>query len=365
MEHQTLYHKGKKDKIYSWRCWTDGDTIMTEYGELDGKKQLASKKAKGKNIGRSNETTAAEQAEKEAQAMWQAKLDRKYRRTVEEAMEPLPLPMLAKDFFKREKKVVYPVHVQPKLDGIRCLAQWWEGKLELTSRSGKPLVCPHITDELAALRPKRDNVVLDGELYIHGESFQAITSLVKRPREESKAVSLWIYDILSMEDLDFPWADRHDMLEYFFSGEEFQHLVKVPTYAASTRDAVINFQSQFLKDGYEGAIVRQLHGKYLFSYRSDELLKVKNFMDDEFLIVGWKPGVGKMSNVPIWTCKTGEGKEFDVVSKGTMEYRQSLYQKATAEFIGQWLKVQFFEWTEDKVPRFPVGLGFRMEEDMS
>lgn len=364
MAHPILYHKGKKDKIYSWRCWTEGADIVTEYGEIEGKKQEARKTAKPKNVGRANETTAEEQAVKEAQAMWQAKLDRKYRRTVEEAKEPLPLPMLAKDFFKREKKVVWPVHVQPKLDGIRCLAQWWEGKLELTSRSGKPLICPHITDELASIRPQRTEVVLDGELYIHGGSFQTITSLVKRPREESKAVRLWVYDILSMSDLDFPWSDRHDMLEYFFSGEGFEHLVKVPTYAAGTREAVINFQSQFLNDGYEGAIVRQLHGKYLFGYRSDELLKVKDFMDEEFRIVGWKPGVGKMANVPIWTCVTAEGKEFDVVSKGTMEHRQGLYPRAH-EFIGQWLKVKFFEWTEDKIPRFPVGLGFRMPEDMS
>lgn len=361
----TLYHKGKKDKIYSWRCWTDGATIMTEYGEIDGKKQLALKKAKPKNVGRANETTAEEQAILEAKSMWQNKLDRKYRRTVEKAMEPLPLPMLAKKFADREKYVVYPVHVQPKLDGIRCLAQWWEGKLELTSRSGKPLNCPHIIAELEALRPQRTNIVLDGELYVHGESFQTITSWVKKIRPEAENVKLHVYDILSMEagDLEFPWRDRYDMLEHFFEGEDFKHIVKVPTFAVSTREGVVNFHDEFVKQGYEGAIVRLLHGKYLFGYRSDELLKVKIFQDGEFRVIGWRPGVGKFKDVPVFRCVMDNDIEFDVAPKGTKAQRKKMLDEADS-CIGKWLKVKYFGLYDSGCVRFPVGLGFRMEEDM-
>ena len=47
-----------------------------------------------------------------------------------------------------------------------------------------------------------------------------------------------------------------------------------------------------------------------------------------------------------------------------MEERQKTYQEAD-EHVGKMLKVKFFELTDDGIPRFPVGLGVRLEEDMS
>ena len=58
-----------------------------------------------------------------------------------------------------------------------------------------------------------------------------------------------------------------------------------------------------------------------------------------------------------------DGQTFEVVSKGTMEYRKELLDEAESHY-GEWLKVQFFEKTEAGIPRFPVGVGFRLEEDM-
>lgn len=30
-----LYHEGRKGKLYSWRVWTEGAKIVTEYGQDD------------------------------------------------------------------------------------------------------------------------------------------------------------------------------------------------------------------------------------------------------------------------------------------------------------------------------------------
>ncbi len=90
-----LYHKGKSGAIYSWRIWTEGDIIHTEYGQVDGLKSLAAKRAKAKNVGRANETTPERQAELEALSMWQNKRDRKYSETPDGTRDAVPLPMLA------------------------------------------------------------------------------------------------------------------------------------------------------------------------------------------------------------------------------------------------------------------------------
>jgi hypothetical protein len=78
------------------------------------------KNAEPKNGGRANATTAEQQAVKEAAAMWQHRIDRKYFKPPDEAKEELFLPRLAQDFAKHgEKRAVYPCDVQPKLVACR------------------------------------------------------------------------------------------------------------------------------------------------------------------------------------------------------------------------------------------------------
>ena len=103
---------------------------------------------------------------------------------------------------------------------------------------------------------------------------------------------------------------------------------------------------------------------YRFGYRSNKLLKVKNFMDEEYEVIDYTTGVGKFDGCVIWICKNTNDDEFKVVPQGTMEHRKELYEDAD-KYIGEMLKVQFFELTDDGIPRFPVGIGFRLKEDMS
>src|SRR5690606_20187250 len=152
-----------------------------------------------KNTGRSNSTTAEEQAVAEAKAMWQNKRDRKYAESIADAQEELIRPMLAYDFEKRkDKNVMYPAFVQPKLDGVRSLAYWHGDRIELLSRNGKSWravgTVEHIATALEQFLPRE--LILDGEIYAHGETFQQTTRLVKKYRQgESEKLLLHVYDI--------------------------------------------------------------------------------------------------------------------------------------------------------------------------
>ena len=85
-------------------------------------------------------------------------------------------------------------------------------------------------------------------------------------------------------------------------------------------------------------------------------------MDDEYEIIGYTTGVGKFEGCIVWICTTDDGTEFKVVPQGTMEERKELYEQAE-EHVGELLKVKYFELTDDNVPRFPVGIGFRLAQD--
>ena len=366
-EMKTLYHTSKTGAIVEWDIWTEGADIVTEFGQRDGKKQLARKTATGKNIGKANETTPEDQAILEAKAMHKKKLDGKYSTSLKEAKKEVFLPMLAASFDKRKDKVTYPVDVQPKLDGVRCMAYWDGDSVKLMSRGGKQWeCCDHIIRDLEMCLPR--GWVLDGELYIHGKTFQEITKLVKKYRpNESEKVMFHVYDIPRVDDeTTSPWSDRFEVLEKFYGmlyGGKSTSVTTVETYEANTEVDVYELQSRFLEEGYEGAIVREMDGEYRFGYRSNKLLKVKNFCDAEYEITGFTTGVGRFNGCIIWICVTEGGDEFKVVPQGTMEERKAMYDEAE-DHIGELLKVKFFELTDDNIPRFPVGLGIRLTEDM-
>ena len=363
---ETLYHQGKTGAIVQWDIWTEDADICTEYGQIGGKMQTSRKTATPKNVGRANATSANEQAVLEAKAMHKKRLDGKYSLTIEDAKKEVFLPMLAASFDKRKDKVTYPADVQPKLDGVRCLAYWDGDSVKLMSRGGKQWnCCQHIIDELETVLPK--DWVLDGELYIHGATFQEITKLVKKLRPESVNVQFHVYDIpRAGAGTNHEWEERQVNLSRFYGmlhEGKSASVTTVNTHRTSSEEGVYKLQSQFLEDGYEGAIVRELDGEYKFGYRSNKLLKVKNFMDEEYLIAGFTTGVGRFDGCIVWVCMTEDGQSFKVVPQGTMEERQETYKNAD-KHIGDWLKVKFFELTDDGIPRFPVGLGIRLTEDM-
>ena len=368
--HPALYHQGKASKLYSWKIWTEGDEIVTEHGLVDGKKQEARKKATPKNAGRANETTAEEQAVKEALAMWVFKKERKYSETPEGAQQTLFLPMLAKDFFKRQAKVTYPCDIQPKLDGVRALARWEGDKVVLTSRGGKTYDVAHISEALEKVLPK--SWVLDGEIYAHGETFQQITRWVKKHRPgESEKLCYWAYDVPMDDQLEaMAWVDRKGALELLKRrlvtaalDSDMSGVQTIVTQTCMDFESVVAVNEVYLAGGFEGSIVR-LYGDYpyIFGYRSDGLLKVKEFMDAEFEVTGWAFGKGKMAEAPAWVCKVGE-VTFRCLAAGTLEEKRAQGQNA-ASFVGRMLKVKFFERTEDGIPRFPIALGFRAPEDI-
>ena len=360
-----LYAKGKNKEIRVWNVRTEGPDIITEHGQLDGKMQISRKTAKAKNIGKSNETSPEEQAVLQATSMYKKQIDKGYFLTIEEAQsKTVLLPMLANKFDDKKHKISYPCITQPKLDGLRSLIYWENGEIKLLSRGGKEYKIPHIAKACEGFLPK--GRVFDGEVYLHGTPLQDINSLVKRNQENSIKLEYWIYDSFLIDKPWIIWKDRFEYLRddlYPKLKEANTPLKHVPWAWVTYEDQVRSFESEFKYHGYEGSIIRDFRGTYEVGNRSSYLLKVKSFIDEEFPIVGFKDGEGKFKECVIWVCQTPEGKEFDVVPKGTLEQKAEWF-KHGIEYVGKKLKVQFFAYTKDKKPQFPVGIAVRLEEDM-
>jgi hypothetical protein len=116
--------------------------------------------------------------------------------------------------------------------------------------------------------------------------------------------------------------------------------------------------SEFVEAGYEGIMLRNGAGVYRANYRSNDLQKYKEFMEDEYRIIDFKEGEGRDAGAVIWVCETADGKEFTVRPRGTMEQRREWFNDG-AKYISKNLTVVYQELTEDGKPRFPVGKAVR------
>jgi DNA ligase-1 len=360
-----LFKLTSKGAVQFWEIRTEGNVIVTRYGQAPGKVQTTRDVIKeGKNLGRANATTAEQQAELEAQSKWEAKKKKGYVEKIDAAkagerdaiIEGGIDPMLAHPFSKHGEKIVYPCLAQPKLDGIRCIAMIRHGKCTLWSRTRKPIISvPHIVEELEKLY--KGSITLDGELYNHDfkENFEHITHIVGQkttPDPKHKDVQYHVYDVI-VEDLNV--AERLRLRK------EGKYVIQVSDMFARNEPELASIFRFYRKAGYEGAMARNIGSKYEHK-RSYNLQKIKEFDDAEYEVVGVVEGRGKLAgHAGSFTCVTADGTEFEVKMSGdTAKLRE--YFLNPKLIVGKLLTVQFQGLTgKNKVPRFPVGLRFREE----
>lgn len=351
---EPLYEKDKVWKI-SWFPNEDGTySIKTEHGKVNGKMVEHMILVKeGKNKGKKNETTVEQQAINMAQSDWNKKVRQGYHEADSDQHAPPVLkPMLALEY---KGKVAYPVWVQPKLDGVRCLVYAnEEGRVVFQSRQNT--VYPpfeHMVDEVKGLLKRLPpKTVLDGELYTHGMGFEQIVSMVRRSKKRTVDLKYTVYDFMQGENTQ-TYEERLAVLTKAYRPEKYVELIE--TQKVNEERELTPWLTHYLEKGYEGIMVRK-NGVYKEG-RSKDLLKYKLFKDDEYEVVGHH--MSKVGDpVPIFECVTREGKRFSVMMKENHAEKIKRIENIE-QWYGKKVTVKFQELTRDGIPRFPVGMGFR------
>lgn len=375
---KTIYKKDSKGKIRMLNISTDNGKLIQESGLLDGKTVVHESMCKPKNVGKVNETTPEQQAISEAESKIKKKLDEGYFYTIEEAKnEVVILPMLAKDYKKEKKKVTFPCLVQPKLDGMRCLAILKNGSVKLISRKGKEITTlPHIVKELKVIAEKLQNVqsgvegyeytgpgrvlVLDGEVYAHGESFQRNMELIKKYRKgETEAVKYHVYDVV--DELSY-FQQREREITILIGQNQHEHLEQVPSQQIDNEAELKAVQTEYLNDGFEGTMVRWGNAGYKINGRSSNLLKYKDFIDITRPIKDVIPNDRNPEHgTPIFDWPGAIDGILKAGTKMSHAEREDLL-KNKEDYIGQTAEIRFFEYSDTGVPRFPVMVGYRLDK---
>jgi ATP-dependent DNA ligase len=242
------------------------------------------------------------------------------------------------------------VFVQPKLDGMRCIADIETGTL--WSRGGKVISeLPRLESAVKALFGFQVTY-LDGELYVPGKTFPELVSLV---RNGSLEVQYHVYDCV----MSAPFSTRNGMFEMLMVTAPIHKVRTVCT----TGKGIAALHEEFLQQGFEGTMVRTDKEKtYRFGARSLSLLKLKNFKDDEFLCTNIKQEKHE-DTLGSLECVTKSGDVFHARPKLTDEERLNLW-KHPDQVLNHLVTVKYFEMTEAGVPRFPVAIRIRPREDL-
>lgn len=367
----TLYKKTSTGAIQEWTIkvrghpdWYPDVAVYTWHGQVGGKIQETFDIIKeGKNIGKKNETTAEQQGIAEAKAKWGKQKKKGYVESIEAAQAGEVdssitggiEPMLAHKFKDHSHKIKYPCYVQPKLDGIRCIAILENGKCTLWSRTRKPITgVPHIARILEEAYPTQKRLVLDGELYNHEfkKDFEKIVSFVRQeePKSGHEIVQYHVYDVIIE---NYPFYERRKLLY----GLGLYELVAVETNVVNNEDELTEAFDHFISLGYEGAMVRNADGLYV-NKRSYDLQKIKEMEDSEFDIVGVEEGRGKLVGHAIFVCKMKDGKEFKAKMKGETSKLKEYFENHNL-WKNKQLTVQYQGLTVYGIPRFPVGKAIR------
>lgn len=357
-----LYKRTATGAVQVWWQEVVGDRYRTHSGQLNGAiTTSAFTTVTVKNQGRSNESSGHDQAVLEVESNYRRKIKDGYSETPDDALASTRFsPMLAKNYEDYAEDIERRLGwSQPKLDGIRCIAN----KSGLWSRKGDRIVsCPHIEAALVPIFAEVPDLILDGELYNHDlrENFNEITSLVKTTKptkahlEKTAAIVQYhVYDALTSDDLD--WVQRESTVTDVVHWIDSPMIVAVPTCLLTVCSAASldPLYAEYLEAGYEGQMIR-LHGKYE-QKRSKLLLKRKEFVDSEFEVVCVQEGVGNAAGgakICYLRLDTDPTRTFAADIMGTKEERAQMLRDQ-AKLVGAKATVKYFKQrTPAGIPRF-------------
>ena len=275
-------------------------------------------------------------------------------------------PMLAKDFNKCQNSVLQKkMYCSRKLNGVRMMSVFdsEESNINTVSRGGKnyDVSAQLIVKELTPFFDKYPDLILDGELYIHGLYLQKISGIARLETWEPRCEKLeyWIYDIASDK---MKFEDRLEILnelreEMFKDNKKVKILEHIET---NSWNDIQRLHDQWVSEGFEGAVARKPDKVYEFGKRGSTMIKIKAYKEDEFEIIDYAE---KLRNEDFcFICKTKDGKVFEAKPVGDREIKAQ-YIEDMDDIIGRMGTIKFFEYSADGIPLQPVFQAVRYDLD--
>lgn len=257
---------------------------------------------------------------------------------------PTPPLMLASEY--REQLNLKDYLVSEKLDGVRA---YWDGQ-QLLTRSGNKIQAP---DWFTQGFPQ---IPMDGELWLGRGQFEPTSALVRASKPTAplwQEIQFMVFDLPSIKA---PFTMRYQQLQALLEKTSTPQLKLVQQFSVQSLEALEVKLHSISAQGGEGLMLRLRQGLYE-PKRSQQLLKLKIWQDEEALVIAHEPGQGEFSGVlgALWV-RDNKGRAFKIGTGFTLAQRQ------TPPPIGATVTYRYQGRTSRGIPRFASFLRLHSKE---
>ncbi len=244
--------------------------------------------------------------------------------------------------YDNSKHTITNWYMSEKLDGIRA---YWNGK-ELLSKNGNKIYTPNwfIKDF-----PPFE---LDGELWTKRNDFENIQNIVldENPTIKWEGIT---YNIFEVPNTNGDFNKRLEKIKLWLDSNPNKYIKIIPQKICKNEIELDNFLKELLKQKAEGVIIKNPNLDY-FVGRSDDILKVKNFYDDEGLVIGLN--YSKDNKFKSLKIKLNNGVVFNL-GGGFSDIERKNPPK-----IGDIVTFKYYDLTKNNKPKFASYLRIRNKE---
>lgn len=273
--------------------------------------------------------------------------------------------------FDLRQQLVFPVRVEPKLDGLRCIVIKRAGTVTAYTRNGT--VLDTIPKILSAIENASiDNVVLDGECMGEDWNESASVLMSSKNKKDDSNIGYYVFDAMSIEEWlasksKLPLSKRVELVDDLVKKINNEKVSQVSGITVKSVDELREVYEACLDEGYEGVMIKDLSVEYLFK-RSDALLKLKPVATYEGVIVSSFNG---RDNTRLANKFCGfnillqNGVVSEVGGGFSDVLRAEIALNGVDSYIGKIVEAEGQPpLTKDGKIRFPVFLRFREESDV-
>lgn len=259
-------------------------------------------------------------------------------------------PMLLHHWSDHKDKMVYPAIIQPKLNGVRAT---YKPRFGLISRKRNPLSINHLERQLNIL-----GFSTDGELWHPKKSLEEIVSLIAHdPKGELQ------YHIFDRPNGGPSYIERMAVFlhEYKNVSRDMPNIKVIPFATVQDEDDVYAAFNVIKKMPHvDGAVVRTMDYDYKFDTRSYKILKVKELISDEYIVLDIDCDRDVLGNLIRFRFDNPaeNGGPFNYIPNWTKERRAEAYDNALSGkevFVGATYTLTFREYTSKGVPKHITG----------
>ncbi|OYY93475.1 MAG: DNA ligase [Hydrogenophilales bacterium 28-61-23] len=244
----------------------------------------------------------------------------------------------------RESTDVTQYWVSEKLDGARAI---WNGK-ELHFRSGRRVSAPAWFTENFPAQP------LDGELWLARGEFDRLSGIVRKEQADDAEWRLVRYMLFELPAAPGTFSQRIEQMQAIVAKAQIPWLQAIEQFRVRDREELQQRLSNVLKQRGEGLMLHRADALYATG-RSDDLLKLKPWLDAEATVIEHLPGKGKYRGMlGALRLEMPDGKRFNL---GT-GFSDAVRRNPPA--VGALVTYRYRELNPNGIPRFASYLRVRV-----